>query len=110
MFLKGSLFDICIVEVKWTVGRFSILIREDYFLCLFSWVQVENHFPLSDPIINLLQVFVKIIRRGNIARSVFLNLRNLLLYLKAFVIFHLVLVCKSNLHTKLAIENFENIS
>ena len=63
MFLKGSLFDISIAKVNWNVEWFFNLTREDYFLCLFSWVRVETHFPLSDPVINLLQVFVKIIRR-----------------------------------------------
>lgn len=33
--------------------------------------------------------------------SIFLNLRNLLLHLRVFLIFQLVLVCKWNLHAKL---------
>ena len=64
MFLKDSLFDICIVEVKWNVEWLFNLRTENYFLRLFSWVRVETHFPLSCPVINLLQVFIKIIRRG----------------------------------------------
>ena len=63
MLLKDSLFDICIVEVKWGVEWFFNLTR-DYFLCLFSWVRIETHFPLSDLVINLPQVFIKIIHRG----------------------------------------------
>ena len=64
MFLKGSLFDICIVEIKWSVECSFNVTREDYFLSLFSWVQVETYFPLSGPVIDPLQVFIEIIRRG----------------------------------------------
>ena len=58
MFLKSSLFHICIVESNWSVEWFFNLTREDYVLCLFSWVWVETHFPLSGPVINLLPVFI----------------------------------------------------
>ena len=64
MILKSSLFDISIVEVYKSVEWFFNFTSGDCFLYLFSWVRVETHFPLSDPVIKLLQVFIKIIRRG----------------------------------------------
>ena len=64
MISKSSLFDISIVEVYKSVEWFFNFTSGDCFLHLFSWVRVETHFPLSDPVINLLQVFIKIIRRG----------------------------------------------
>ena len=64
MILKSSLFDICIVEVYKSVEWFFNFTSGDCFLYLLSWVRVESHFPLSDPVINFLQVFIKIIRRG----------------------------------------------
>ena len=63
MFFKSSLFDICIVEVKWN-AEWSNLTREDHCLRLFSWVRVETHFPLSGPVINLLQVLINLNRGG----------------------------------------------
>ena len=53
---EGRLFDICIVEVRWSEEGFFNLTREDCLLYLFSCVRVETHFPL--------QVFIKIICRG----------------------------------------------
>ena len=64
MFLKGSLFNICIIKVILSVEWFFNSTREDYFLYLFDWVRLEIDFLLSCPVINLLQVFNKVIRRG----------------------------------------------
>ena len=50
--------------------------------------------------LNSLEIWMKWIARL-VLLSVFLNVRNLLLYLKAFLIFHFVLVCKSSLIAKL---------
>ena len=155
MFLKSSLFDIGIVEVKSSVECFFNLSREDYFLCLFSWsglklifhrvaqslIFFESSLKLFVEVfkfwtaekrdvssawdlvigfliirqckqertktlkLNLETPLLKYLPKLNIALLVplssFLNLRNILLYLKAFLIFHFVLVCKSSLHAKL---------
>ena len=47
-----------------SVGRFFNVTVEDYILKFFSWVWVETHLPLSDPVINLLKVFINIIRQS----------------------------------------------
>ena len=66
MFLTSSLFDICIVEVKWNAEWFFNLTREDHFLRLFSWVRVETHFHWEAQSLiffnSLLRLFVKVFK------------------------------------------------
>ena len=61
---KAVCLTFVLLKVSGVWRAFLILRGKIYFWCLFSWVRVETHFPLSGPVINLLRVFIKITRGG----------------------------------------------